>query len=71
MVPDTASRSSQSTVHAVSSEDVLAERWRQWQRQNTVTSRQDAKRARIAFIVIFAGLGAWLGLQLLKPSFWP
>jgi hypothetical protein len=71
MVPDTASRSSLNTVHAVSSEDVFAERWRQWQRQNAVTSRQDAIRARIAFTITFAGIGAWLGLQLLNLPFWP
>jgi hypothetical protein len=52
-------------------EDASAERWRQWQLRNVVTSRKDAKRARIAFTVLFAGLGAWLGLQLLPPSLWP
>ena len=59
-------------VQAVSPEDdASADRWRQWQVRNTVTSRRDAKRARIAFTVIFAGLGAWLGLQLLlAPSLW-
>jgi pheromone shutdown protein TraB len=72
MVPGTASRSSLSAVHAVASdEDASAERWRQWQLRNAVASRTAAKRARIGFTVIFAGLGAWLGLQLLNPSLWP
>lgn len=71
MVPDTASRASLSVVQAVSpEEDVFAERWRQWQVRNALTSRKDAQRARIAFTVLFAGLGAWLALQLLTPSLW-
>lgn len=52
-------------------EVAAAERWRQWQVRNAVASRADARRARIAFTVIFAGMGAWFGLQLLNPSFWP
>jgi hypothetical protein len=61
-----------SAVQTVSpGEDASAERWRQWQLRNAVTSHRDAKRARIAFTVLFAGLGAWLGLQLLAPSLWP
>jgi hypothetical protein len=52
-------------------EDASAERWRQWQLRNAVTSRKDEKRARIAFTALFAGLGVWLGLQLLAPSLWP
>ena len=69
MVSDTASRPSMSVVPAVSPEEVAsAERWRKWQRRNAVTSRKDAKRARIAFTVIFVVLGAWLGGQLLAPS---
>jgi hypothetical protein len=57
MVPDTASRPSMSAVQTVSPEDeASAERWRQWQLRNVVTSRKDAKRARIAFTVLFAGL---------------
>jgi hypothetical protein len=69
MVPDTASRPSMSVVQAVSPEDVAsAERWRQWQLRNAVTSRKAAKRARIAFTVIFAVLGVWLGRLLLAPS---
>ena len=72
MVPDTASRPSMTAVQTVSpEEDASAERWRQWQLRNVVTSRKDAKRARIAFTVVFAGLGAWLGLQLLAPPLWP
>jgi hypothetical protein len=45
-----------------------AERWRQWQQRNAVTSRNDATRARIAFTVIFVVLGAWIGRLLLAPS---
>lgn len=69
MVPDTASRPSMSIVHATSfEEDASAARWRQWQIGNAATSRKDATRARMAFTVVFVGLGAWLGLQLLAPS---
>jgi hypothetical protein len=59
-----------SVVQAVSPESVAsADRWRQWQLRNAVTSRKDATRARIAFTVIFAVLGAWVGrLLLLAPS---
>jgi len=58
-------------IQTVSPEDdASAERWRQWQVRNTVASRADAKRARIAFTVIFAAVGAWLGFQLLAPSLW-
>lgn len=70
MVPDTASRPSMSIGHVASSEeDASAERWRQWQLRNAVTTRKDAKRARIAFTVMFAVMGAWLGRLLLAPSF--
>jgi hypothetical protein len=60
-------------VHTVSleEENASAERWRQWQVRNAVSSRNSAKQARIAFAVLFAGLGVWLGLQLLAPSFRP
>jgi hypothetical protein len=72
MVSDTASRPPLSAVQALSlEEDASAERWRQWQVRNAVSSRKSAKQARIAFTVLFAGLGAWLGLQLLSPSLWP
>jgi hypothetical protein len=73
MVSDTASRPPLSAVQALSpeEEDASAERWRQWQVQNAVSSRKGAKQAGIAFTVLFAGLGAWLGLQLLNPSLWP
>ena len=72
MVSDTASRPPLSAVHAVSlEEDASAERWRQWQLRNAVSSRRSAKQARIAFTVLFAGLGAWLGLLLLNPSLRP
>jgi hypothetical protein len=60
-----------SVLAAVASEEDAAERWRQWQLRNAVASRTAARRARIAFSVIFAGLGAWIGLQLLNPSLWP
>jgi hypothetical protein len=60
-----------SAVQTVSQEeDASTERWRQWQVRNALTSRKDAKLARIAFTVLFTGLGAWLGLQLLAPSLW-
>ena len=72
MVPDTASRPSMNAVQTVSpDEDATVQRWRQWQLRNAVTSRKDDKRARIAFTALFAGLGVWLGLQLLAPSLWP
>jgi hypothetical protein len=58
-----------SIVQAVSPENVAsAERWRQWQLGNAVTSRKDARRAGIAFAVIFAALGIWLGRLLLAPT---
>jgi len=57
-------------LQAVSPENVAsAERWRQWQLRNGVTSRTDAKRALIAFTAIFAVLGAWFARLLLAPSF--
>lgn len=60
-----------SAVQTVSpEEDASAERWRQWQLRNAVSSRKGARHARIAFTVLFAGLGAWFGLQLLAPSLW-
>lgn len=69
MVPDAASHPSMSVVQAVSPETVAsAERWRQWQLGNAVTSRNDAKRAGFAFTILFAVLGAWLGRLLLAPS---
>jgi hypothetical protein len=45
-----------------------ADRWRQWQQRNAVTSRKDARRALIAFAIIFAVWGAWFGRLLLAPS---
>ena len=73
MVSVTASRPSLSEVQAFSPEeaDAAAERWRQWQARNTVSSRKSAKQARTAVTILFAGLGVWLGFQLLAPSFWP
>lgn len=57
-------------VSVVMSIDLVAsaERWRQWQQRNAVTSRKDATRARVAFAVIFAVLGAWIGRLLLASS---
>ena len=67
MVSTTASRPPLSAVSAVSlDEDAAAERWRQWQLRNAVSSRKSAQQARIAFTVLFAGLAAWLGLLLLS-----
>ena len=69
MVPAIAPRPSMSVLQPVSPEDVAAaERWHQWQVRNVVASRIGARRARIAFTGIFAGLGGWLGV-LLNPSF--
>jgi hypothetical protein len=60
-----------SAVPAVSpQEDALAQRWLHWQLRNAATSQTDARRVRIAFTIIFAALGAWLGVQLLAPSVW-
>jgi hypothetical protein len=57
------------SIQAVSPENVAsAQRWGQWQQRNAVTSRKDATRARIAFTVIFAVLGAWIGRLLLASS---
>ena len=57
-------------VHTFSPEEetASAERWSRWRGQNVVTSHTEARRARIAFTVLFAVLGSWLGLQLLTPS---
>jgi hypothetical protein len=72
MVTDVASRATLSAVQTLSSdEDTSAERWHQWQLRNAVTSRKDARRARIAFTAIYAALGVWLGLQWLTPLLWP
>lgn len=70
MVPGTTTpHPSMNAVQGVArEEDAYAERWRTWQLRNAATSRKDGRRARIAFTVLFAGLGAWLGLQLLAPS---
>ena len=71
MVTGIASRASLSAAQTVSpDEDASAERWRQWQLRNAVTSRKDARRARIAFTAIYAALGVWLGLQWLAPLVW-
>jgi hypothetical protein len=70
LVSDSASRPPLSAVHAVSLEEVSAERWRQWQLRNAESSRKSAEQARIAFTVLFAALGVWLGLQLVAPPVW-
>ena len=70
MVLDLASRLPVSAVPVVALEDAAsARRWREWQVRNAVTSRADARRARIAFTLLFVATGAWLGLQLLGRSF--
>jgi hypothetical protein len=72
MVSDIAFRPPLSALQAVSvDEGGSVERWRQWQVRNAVSSRKSAKQARIAFTLLFAGLGAWLGLLLLNPSLRP
>jgi hypothetical protein len=68
MVTDIASRASLSAVQTVSPAEDSAERWRQWQLRNSLTSRKDAGRTRIVFTAIFAALGVWFGLQLFAPS---
>jgi hypothetical protein len=58
-----------SVVQAISAEDEASnDRWHQWQLRYATSSRRDANRMRIAFTLLLAGLGAWLGLQLLAPS---
>jgi hypothetical protein len=73
MVSNTASRAPVSAVQTVSPEEEVAsaERWRQWQVRNDVSSRKSARQARVVFRVLVAGVGTWLGLQFLLPSFWP
>lgn len=71
MATSTAPRAPLSAVQASSPDEGASERWRQWQLRNAVTSRKDAKRARIAFAALFVALGVWFGLQLLAPSPWP
>jgi hypothetical protein len=68
MGSDTASRPPLSAVPAVAlEEDASAERWRQWQLRNAVSSRKSDIQARIAVTVVFSGLVAWLTLLLLSP----
>jgi hypothetical protein len=72
MAADSASRASIVAVPNASPEDLAnAERFRDWQRRNEVTSLRDARRARIAFTVVVLVVGAWFAIQLLAPSFWP
>jgi hypothetical protein len=66
VVSEPASRPPLSAVQAVSpDEGDAAERWRQWQFQNAASSRRSARQARIAFTVLFTGIGAWLAVLLL------
>jgi hypothetical protein len=72
MVSDPASRPALNAVRTVSpDEGASAERWRQWQLRNAVSSRTSEKQARIAFTVLLAALGGWLGFLLLSPSLRP
>ena len=67
MVSRTVSRPPLRAVQAVSKEEhASAERWCQWQLRYAASSRKSARQARIAFTVLFAGLGVWLGLVLLN-----
>ena len=52
------------TTIIASSEDVYAERWREWQLANAASSRKSAVQARIVFTAIFIALAGWLGLAL-------
>ena len=45
-------------------EDVYAERWRQWQLANAESSLNSAVWARIVFAVVFIALAGFLGLSL-------
>lgn len=49
----------------VSSDEAAAERWRQWRLRGDTASIAEAKKARIAFTMLFAALGVWFVLQLL------
>jgi hypothetical protein len=51
-------------------EDIHAERWRQWEQASAASSRRGAARARIVIGVTLTALGGWLGLQLLSSPFW-
>jgi hypothetical protein len=53
-----------STTTIAPTEDVHAERWRQWQLANAESSLNSAVWARIVFTVVFIALTGWLGLLL-------
>jgi len=44
--------------------DADGERWHQWQARNAVAARITHHRARVAFALLFVGLGIWLALAL-------
>ena len=43
-----------------------ATRWREWQVKNEAGERLGARRARLAFTLIFIALGLWFGVQLVS-----
>ena len=47
-------------------EEGHAKRWREWQVNNEEGQIQGARRARVAFTLIFIALGVWFGLQLVS-----
>jgi hypothetical protein len=47
-------------------EEAHAERWLEWQVNNQHGQRQGARRARMAFTLIFIALGIWFSLQLVS-----
>ena len=49
----------------ITSEDLHATRWREWQLQNEYDQRKGAARARVVFTTLFAIVGLWLGVQFL------
>ena len=53
-----------STTTGAPTEDVYAERWRQWQLANVQSNLNSAIWARIVFTVIFIAAAGWLGLSL-------
>lgn len=44
-----------------------AERWKQWQAHNAISSRRSAIHARIAITVVLTVLTGWLGFLLSSP----
>ena len=47
-------------------EEAHARSWREWQVKNEDGERQEARRARVVFTLIFIALSVWLGLQLVS-----